>query len=450
MKKLLCALSLSVLALANLAPAAAQNSEREFASGYAGVLPGEAKLLAREYFDDPAVRRLIYRIETSPARRSDVEEAIAGTGRTVADLVRVKILREEDGLYYIGFNYFTADDMRAIYAATDKYTPSLVAAFQARKHDFDRIFTAYPAHSVSKDALAFAIVAGFSLNWDGLQITEDNGWRKPDLVRGTGPDGVEWGYTFWAAENVAGHSVHGFYWGSSTFPGGGYNLENEPLDYAFTSFGDPYSDPRMNFPDLLYLPGEAMAAPVRDLAAEIGLADRSLFGGAFEIENALGVEIARPIGTILFALRERPRTTAQLRKIAGDETSADIGTLVALLEETGYVESHGGKHRLVVPVFDYADKETFDAAMALSREVLEGWLNENYAAIKDDLSGLTALGQGVAYESLFTQIWHDFFGQTTRDLAAAGFYADPAGGAVKYPGSLPVLWRTTLYELTLG
>lgn len=448
MKKLIAAAAFSFLTATTFISATSANGKedtREFASGQAGVLPGDPKLMAGTYFDNPKIRRLIYALEQRPATRHEVETAIASTGYTIDDLLRVRILREENGRFYIGFNYFTADDMRAIYAMSDKYVPSLVAAYQARKGDFERLFKNYPAKTVPHDVLAFALVAGFSLNWDGLKLTREKGWREPQLVRGKSADGKDWQYSFWAAEDVPGHSIHGYYWGSSTFPAGQYNLPGDPLDYFFSSFGDPYSDPRMNLPDLLFIPGEAMAEPVRAIATRIGLADRSLFGGEFQLKNALGLEIARPVGAILFALRKHPMTAPELGETLAETDRGGLDDLLALLMETGYVDRDGEKYRLLAPVFDEGDKEMFDAAMALSREIQEDWLSAHYAKIRADLSGLTALKQGVPYGSLFTQIWHDFFGHATHDLAEDRFFADPEGEAFKYKGSLPAVWRSSLY-----
>ena len=87
-----------------------------------------------------------------------------------------------------------------------------------------------------------------------------------------------------------------------------------------------------------------------------------------------------------------------------------------------------------------------DEALALSRDVLIKWFAENYQGIRNDLGGLTSMAHGVAFEALFTQIWHDLFGLTTRELARSGFIADTYAEDFTYKASLGALWRHSLYD----
>lgn len=436
----------NLLFLASLAllPAAAWPQGRTFQSGYTGSVPGDTTLRTQTYFDHPVVRALIYELEVGPLPLVRVEAALDGTGISTEDLRRVKLLREEDGRFFIGFNYFTADDMRAIHAVTEVRVPSLVQAYAARRDDFRRIFDRYPVSTVSRDRLAFVLVGGFGLNWEGLAITARHGWRKPVSVVGRLPSGEEWRYSFWASEEVPEHSVRGFYWGSTTFPGGPFNYDVDPVDFAFSSFGDPYSDPRMSFPDLLYLPGEAMAEPVRAIARRIGLADGTELGLA--LQNALGLELGRSVGSMLFALRRGPSSADALRDAALQKHRSVILHILELLEETGYVEQDAGMYHLRYPVLDYDDAELVRDVLALNEEILTAWLSEHVDGLRADLRDLTALGHGVPFESLFTQIWHELFGLTTRELVAAGFMADPYRDGVIYRGSFPAVWRLSLYD----
>jgi hypothetical protein len=56
----------SVLLLLPFRPNPVLAGQREFSSGYAGILPTDAKNLARTYFNEPAVRRLIFDMENGP------------------------------------------------------------------------------------------------------------------------------------------------------------------------------------------------------------------------------------------------------------------------------------------------------------------------------------------------------------------------------------------------
>jgi hypothetical protein len=62
---------------------------------------------------------------------------------------------------------------------------------------------------------------------------------------------------------------------------------------------------------------------------------------------------------------------------------------------------------------------------------------------------LTAARQGVPFPVLFTQIWHEIFGLTTRELAAKGVIEDPRGPGSSWDGSIPAVWRTSVYKQNL-
>jgi len=429
-----------------LSPAVADEpAEREFATGVAGSRPQDPKFLPETYFKHRQVRALIFRMEAGPLSREDVEAALAGTDFAVEDLLRIKILDERGGLYFIGFNYFTRKDMKAIYAAADKYVPKMVEAYLRRKPDFDAIFAQYEPAGVSKDYLAFVLIAGMSLNWDGLKILEEAGYRRPNLVEGELETGERWKYSFYAAELLEERSTRSYFYASSTFPGGPFNFETDPLDYSFSSYGDPYSNPRMNFPDLLYLPLSAMTPDIAAHAEQAGLRNENFFGN--ELTNIIGLERARSIGAILFALREGPQTAEALRAAVPQWDRAAVDDLLAVLEEVQYAERlDNGAWRLRAPVLDAEDAAMVDAALALSRDVMTTWADRHYAEIRADLNDLTALRHGVAFESLFTQIWHEIFGLATKRLVEQGFFADPYGDGVNYKGSLGMVWRASLYD----
>lgn len=434
-----------VLAVSGFCASGAQAGEqREFLTGYAGSVPPDPQLKAGTYFSDPAVRKLIYTLESGPMKHEDVAAALRDTEATPEHLVRVRILRREGDTYYIGFNYFNLDDMRRIHAATEKYVPSLVNAYTRKRKQFARLWKGYPAGNVSDEMLAFVLIAGFSLNWDALKLTEEEGYRKPQPVRGD-----KWQYSFWASEAVPGVSELGYYRGSHTFPGGPFNFENEPVDFAFSSFGDPQSSPRMNFPDLLYTPAPALAPDVRGIADGIGFIHETALG--LDLKNVLGLETARLAGPLLFRLRSNPASEAELRTVLPGTDPERLSALLALLVETQYVErSKDGTHRLIVPVLDNDDRAMVEGAMSLSRSILSGWFKENYPSIRRELNGLTAMKHGVPFESLFTEIWHEFFGLATRELVASGLLTDPRGENRRYKGSLPALWRLSLYDFQAG
>jgi hypothetical protein len=410
--------------------AVSSGAEREFLSGYAGSLPKESHDKARTYFNMPAVRALLARLESGPATEAEVVGALAGSDATLGDLVRLRLLRQEGDRYAIGFAYFTASDMRTVYAVADRVAPSLAAAYVAHRKEFDRIFAAYPARSVPRSQIAFVLLTGFCLNWDGLHVTKDLGYRKPVFV-----DGPEFHYSFWASEEVPGRDYHGVIWGSSTFPA---------ETYSFSSFGDPDSDPRFNFPDLFYLDAAAVPQPLRKRMESVGLQPNTEFGEPGQ--HVLG-DLRNPVAAILVALRDGPRSASALAK----EVDRDARPLLDLLEEIDYIRrDRQNRFTLHVPVFTEADRPMIDRTIELSRRIMRTWLAAHDGELRRDLSSLTGIRAGLPFEALFTQVWHEIFGEVTRELISSKLVANPYAPAARSKGSFSAVWRTSLYKLTLG
>lgn len=430
------AIALAVLvvaaALGPIAQPAAAQASRSVVTGYAGALPKDPRDRARTYFDQPAVRALIRELEHGPLPAAEAEARLGGSPATLADLARLRLVRQEAGVVRLGFAYFTAADMRRIHAVAARHVPSLTAAFQAESAAYAALWARYPPTGVDRRHLAFVVVSGIGLNWDALDLLEERGWRRPLLVTGPG-----WRYSFFASEAPAGFSYKGLYWGSSAFPA---DLPLEPpMPAAYASFGDGLSDPRMNLPDILGLRAPDMAAEVRAAAARLGLAEDPLLG-----RGVLGVQAGRGLGRLLLRLRARPATAAELQ---ADLPGEPVPEQLALLEALAYVHpAPDGRYALSVPVLDFDDKAMLDEARALTRTIVQRWLEAEYDRIRQELSGLTALEQGVPYEALFTQIWHELFGLATRELAASGFTADPYAPPNPAPGSLGVVWRAGMVQ----
>jgi len=411
---------------------AAAAPARKFISGYAGTLPKDPKDLARTYFNRPAVRTLIYALEQRPVTVAEAKATLAGQDGTLDDLVRLRLVTVSGDQVRLGFAYFNAADMRLIHAVAAKYAPSLVAAYRGKARAFDAIWAQYPVASVERRKLAFCLIAGVGLNWDGLDLLFDEGWRKPQLVSGPG-----WQYGFFASEDIGDIDYKGFYWGSSAFPGG--IPVSPPMPLAFVSFGDPESDPRMNFPDLMGLTPSEMTASVRAAAEKLGLRDDAMLG-----PGVLGLDAGRGVGRLLLRLRAGSAGPAALQAaLPGDPVPAELD----LLQAAGYVRAApDGRFELTAPVLDTADRAMLDRARALNKAIIRDWMRTNYGPIRTELAGLTALRQGVPYAALFTQIWHEIFGLTTRELVASGMVADPRAPQSPSPGSLGMAWRPEILQ----
>jgi hypothetical protein len=396
--------------------AAATASERRFLSGYAGTLPSRKTDRAGTYFEMPAVRALLARLESGGGSAGDAAAALGRSGASLDDLVRVGLVRRDGDRIAIGFAYFTAADMRKIHAVADRAAAELAEAYRSRETGIDRLLASYSVPGVPKRELAFVLLAGFSLNWDGLALTKEMGLRRPRLVEGDG-----FRYSFWASEDVPGRDYREIYWGSSTYPLG----RTGSGAFSFSSFGDPDSDPRMNFPDLAYLEAGEMTPPVRAAAAAIGLRDTEEIGRTFH--GVLGGDVLSACARVLFALRKRPLTSGEVGEAAG----RDPAPLLGLLEEIGYVERDGSRWRLRFPVLDESDGAMVERVLALSRSVMRSWLESEALPLRRELSDLTAVRAGLSFEQVFTQVWHEIFGATTRELARRGVIASARSGGVR-------------------
>lgn len=433
----------AITALCAFASVGAQ-AQQAFFSGYAGSVPSDPELQPRAYFNRKEVRALFAAMETGPVPVSQAEAALKDSTTGIDDLLRTHLLRRDGDMLAIDFAYFSCMDMERIHAVVEKRAPSLAAAFAAKRSEFDRIFARYRVPGVSRGDLAFVILAGVSLNWDGLDLTLDSGLRTPRFVETGGGH-----YSFWAAAKTPNYSYSGFYWGSSSFPVGVYNFKEAPADYTFSSFGDPYSYPRMNFPDLFDLPINEMTGEIAPLAERIGLKSEELAG--ISITDALGFSLARPAAAILFALRDGAKDERDLvRRLSPDDT-ARAPAILALLEAGDYVRRDDrSRYELTAPVLDRRDQRMLDEALALSRSIMADWLAVNYEPVRDEIGPLTIDRHGLSYAAAFTQIWHELFGATTRELVKTGLVSDPRAEGAASPGSKPLLWRKTLYDLVPG
>jgi len=343
---------------------AASPATPHFASGYVGTIPTSPDERAKTYFDRPAVRQLLTALQNGAVTIARANTVLSKSGTHLADLERMRLITESAGKLHIAFPYFTAADMRNIHAATAKYVPSLVAAYRAHETELSAMLARYPVATVSKKRLAFVLLAGFSLNLDALDLLAREGYRQPLLITGPG-----WRYGFWAAEVEPNYSYRAYYWGSSSFPTDAQNL-TPPVDYTFSSFGDPYSDPRMNFPDLLGLEPRQMTPPVRKIAQQLGLTDDPKLG----LKNVIGLERGRDFGTILFAIREGAHMVPQICDALPLAARPDCGNELALLATTHYLKQSGQRYELIMPVLGSSDRPMMEAVLGLSRSVLKNWL----------------------------------------------------------------------------
>lgn len=368
-----------------------------------------------------AIQKLLLDLAAGPRSAAYVDAALAGSGAFREDLEKLELIRRRGADYVINFTLYTRSDVRQLREVSERYGRSLAAALLERRPEIEAALRPYAASGQDAKAVAFVVMGCFSLDWDGLEVTAEKGYRSVAKLR---PDGDQ--YIPWAEEKNE-LTLKGIYWGS----------HNEyQAEVVFTSFGDHFSLLRYALPDLFWrIPGRASQAQMPDslkpkLQRAVGLALQGLAGQA---------------ARMLFALREDAKSLEALGTAAGmkPEEAAD---LLALLVELDYVGEEAGNYRRRVPVLTAGDLPMVRELRRIGREVMESWLAANYACVKEDLGEITPLRYGVSYADGFTQIWHYLFGTANRHLVEAGLFADPYAAERKFKGFVPVVWHPSLAE----
>jgi hypothetical protein len=406
------------LGLANPAIAQAQEEGDLLTHGITGSVPANTPDTQSPglVLSLKRVQELLLEVAESPRDRSHVEAALAGTEITPADLVAMHSLREENGEYVIDFTFLTADDQRLVRDVSHRYGRSLAEAHLQRWPEIEETLSVYHMEHVDQRAVAFVLLGCFSLDWAGLRLTSELGYRGAR---------EGWQYYLWAVEKRDEFSVKGFYWG-------GHSEYTE--DLALTSFGDHFALPRYGLPDLLWrMQGSLrhVAAPeeVRSLLRQIG--SRQLD------------PLYEQVMDMMMALRSAEKTAEQLGEVAGTDTG-QTQDLLRLLEELEYIRQVDGRYAAIVPVFAEADRPMVLELLRIGREVMEPWLHENYERIQADLGAITPLKYGVPYIEVFNQIWHYIFGYANQILIEEDKFFDPYGGTRKFEGFVPVVWHRSV------
>lgn len=408
----------AAVALSLTSPGTAQAQEEGdlLTHGITGSIPGNTPLTRNpaHVLDLKQVQELLLEIAASPRDASYVEAALAGSEITPADLEAMHALRAENDQYVIDFTFLTADDQRLMRDVSHRYGRSLAEAHLQRWPEIEETLSAYQMEHVNQRAVAFVLLGCFSLDWAGLRLTSELGYRGAR---------EGWQYYLWALEKRDEFSVKGFYWG-------GHSEYTE--DLALTTFGDHFALPRYGLPDLFWrMPGALRFVPappeVKSLLARIG--------------NRQLDPLYEQVMHMMLALRSGEKTAEQLGEAAGTG-SAQTEDLLRLLEELEYARRvDDDRFATIIPVFATEDRPMILELLRIGREVMTPWLHENYERIQADLGTITPLKYGVPYKEVFNQIWHYIFGYANQTLVQEGKFYDPYGGTRKYEGFIPVVWH---------
>ncbi len=368
------------------------------------------------------IQQLLLDVAQNPKDHTSIEESLKETGISVEDLLAAGLLRVQDSHYVLGFSLFTQDDQRVLREVCRNFAEDLAEIYLTRHAEFEEILDAYPLKNVDTAALAYVLIGCFSLDWDGLRITRELGYRSS-----TPPENPP--FIGWADDKRAKEfqEKKGLYWGS----------HNEYLDngLAFTTFGDHATLQRYGFPDILW----QMARSIRLLKSPAEIQPVLARAGT----RALYGELLMPLGDIMLELRNGKRSEEALRDTTGLE-SEQLKDLLAILEGLEYIRKATDGYEAIIPVFSSADQQFIHSLIMLSRSMLTSWLKQNFKQIEADLSNLSAYKYGQPLEPTFYKIWHEIFGAANRILVERNMFFDPYGEGRKYKGYLPVVWHMTV------
>lgn len=366
------------------------------------------------------VQRLMLDAARHPLAQPEIDKALAGTPVSRQDLLRLELLRQEKDGYRLNYLLLTAEDQQTMFRVSARYGQSLADAFRAHQKEFDEIFRRYPDASL-RPQLMFALIAGTALNWEGLNLTTELGYR---IQPPRHPNGDV--YFVHSAERGAHLDFTGLYLDSETAPG---------TKMSFSTFGD--GSPRLQgLPDVF----EGVESATGDWQKMPELY------AALQSEYVTYVVLAlEEAGQVMSAVADGTDTDAALAKalpFPEDRLQASLRLLTAI----GYLRLQDHHYVAGVPVLTERDKPLVEATLKLSRAIMTEWLRRNYAPMKDELAGLSPMRNGVPFSLAFSEVWHYEFGFATKSLAESGFYADPHAPGSRYEGYVPLVWASSLLK----
>ena len=413
---------LALAAVSAVAEGAEEMVDRPLSLGITGSTPDDPRRNPTVILRPAPVQKLMLSLLGAPMRRAGIEAVISAYDFTIDDMVAVGLLRQEDGLYHIDFNLLTVADQRLILEESESRGLDLADAIMARQAEFLELANGHGQPLLPSGEYLFILLGCFSLDWDGLDLTAERGWRA-------GAQRTIDGHAFtpWAKEEGAAISLKGLYWGSHNQAVG---------EITFTTFGDHVALPRFGIPDMMWDSWGAFRR-FKDRSEAVDAAVRAI--SPYK-DDAVG-----DMGRILFALRGRNLSAADL----SGETNLDsdrLERLLALLEAAEYVSRIDGLYGARAVVLVPSDKARVDALVALGRETMTAWHEANYGDLREALAGLEVMKAGVPFERVYTEVWHFIFGSANRTLVERGLFADPYAETRAHPGFMPVVWAVGIDE----
>jgi hypothetical protein len=398
------------------APPTLAGDEPLLQASYSGSRePGAPGPEFMEVMESRRVQEALLSFARGPQEAGVFAAALRGTGFAPSDLEDLGLIRRYGDRYALDFWLSTAEDTDRIRAVAEVEGRGLAAAVLERRAEIEAILDRIPQPGADPGTLAFFLIGCVSLDWDGLNLTAEKGYRTEP-----GPGQ----YLPRAREPGGGGSRRGLYWGS----------HNMHLPIAVTTFGD-HDAPRYGFPDLLWRMSEALDGmePPPALAPSLSKLVEGWHGA-----------LLQQVGTIMLHVRHGDRSREELARAAGI-TEDDANALLGLLTALEYLrEVPDGRLRATIPVLTERDAAPVSDLRRLGRAVMGRWLEDRHDALRQALADLTAVRQGVPLAHNFYWVWHYLFAVANRTLVEAGLFADPYAPGRRYPGYVSAVYRLSV------
>ncbi len=290
------------------------------------------------------VQRLMLAAIGHPLMQAEIQTRLHGTPVSLNDLITVNLLRQDGTVYRLNYLLLTVQDQKTMYSIGERFGQSLGKAFQAHQAEFDQILRAYPNPNM-RPQLLFDLVAGAALNWGGLDLTTELGYRVEPPHH---PNGDV--YFVHSEELGAKLDFKGLYLDSETAAGS---------TMSFSTFGDGNSR-LQGLPDVF---------DGVDTATESWRSLPEVYG-ALRSEYITYILVALDdAGQVMNAVAHGADTDTALANkvpIPKDRRAAAIRLLTAI----GYLKISGERYSAGVPVLTENDKPMVDETLQLSRKIM--------------------------------------------------------------------------------
>jgi len=374
--------------------------------------------------NDVVVQRALLDIASSPRTKEYIDSTLQKTNYSLTQLLKLKLIRRQKDIYVINYLLFTAIDLHLMREITESNAQMLANALLKHRAEIETILKPYELSDVDPYATLFIILGCFSLDWDGLALTAERGYRlngnNDTLSIVTSEECI---YDVNASSPTLSRKE--FYKGS----------HNETYGIAtLTSFGDHAIQPRKAFPDVLW--------QIEDKVTLVNYPD-SLKSRIHDLVNVSINEIGEHIGLIMLALRDDGKTLAELAEVIKVRQD-NAERLLDLMMELGYIKQNANHYQSCIPVLALRDSSIVKQIRRIGRETMEKYFDSNYEQLHKDLSELTPFRYGLEQNIFFYSIWHDIFGATNRILVKEGLFADPYSKVYGSKGIIPVVFHSSL------